>query len=123
MVQFHMKLAALYGIDHARTLAILTESHYRYNLKDKKEKLVQYAERVWGITDGSDEEKAEKAIVKTTEFFHSIGIKTKLSEYTSEFKGTAEEIESRFESRGMKGIGERGTLTPQDAKKIVELAY
>ncbi len=117
------ELTALYGIDHARTLAILTESHYRYNLKDKKEKLVQYAERVWGITDGSDEEKAEKAIVKTTEFFHSIGIKTKLSEYTSEFKGTTEEIESRFESRGMKGIGERGTLTPQDAKKIVELAY
>ena len=117
------ELTALYGIDHARTLAILTESHYRYNLKDKKEKLVQYAERVWGITDGSDEEKAEKAIVKTTEFFHSIGIKTKLSEYTSEFKGTTEEIESRFESRGMKGIGERGMLTPQDAKKIVELAY
>ncbi len=117
------ELTALYGIDHARTLAILTESHYRYNLKDKKEKLVQYAERVWGITNGNDEEKAEKAILRTTEFFHSIGIKTKLSEYTSEFKGTAEEIESRFESRGMKGIGERGTLTPQDAKKIVELAY
>ena len=117
------ELTALYGIDHARTLAILTESHYRYNLETKKEKLVQYAERVWGIKNGSDAEKAEQAIEKTTEFFHSIGIKTKLSEYTSEYKGTAEEIETRFESRGMKGIGERGTLTPQDAKKIVEMSY
>lgn len=117
------ELTALYGIDHARTLAILTESHYTYNLESKKEKLVQYAERVWGITEGNDNEKAEKAIAKTTGFFHSIGIQTKLSEYTNDFNGTAEEIENRFESRGMKGIGERGTLTPQDVKKIVEMAY
>ena len=117
------ELTALYGIDHARTLAILTENHYRYNFNDKIEKLVQYAERVWGIAEGSDTEKAEKAIVKTTEFFHSIGIKTKLSEYTPKFDGTAEEIESRFESRGMTGIGERGTLSPQDVKKIVEMSY
>ena len=117
------ELTALYGIDHARTLAILTESHYRYNVDSKKDKLVQYAERVWGILDGNDSEKAEKAIEKTTEFFHSIGIKTKLSEYTSEFEGAAKEIETRFESRGMTGIGERGTLTPQDVKKIVEMSY
>ena len=78
---------------------------------------------VWGILDGNDSEKAEKAIEKTTEFFHSIGIKTKLSEYTSEFEGAAKEIETRFESRGMTGIGERGTLTPQDVKKIVEMSY
>ncbi len=45
------ELTALYGIDHARTLAIITESHYTVNLEDKKEKLAQYAERVWNVTE------------------------------------------------------------------------
>lgn len=40
------ELTALYDIDHARTLAILTPSHYRYNFESKKEKLAQYAERI-----------------------------------------------------------------------------
>ncbi|WP_372793817.1 iron-containing alcohol dehydrogenase, partial [Lutibacter sp.] len=35
------ELTALFGIDHARTLAIITESHYTYNLESKKEKLAQ----------------------------------------------------------------------------------
>jgi NADP-dependent alcohol dehydrogenase len=30
------ELTALFGIDHARTLAIIAESHYTYNLEDKK---------------------------------------------------------------------------------------
>ena len=117
------ELTALYGIDHARTLAILTESHYSYNIESKKEKLVQYAERIWGIKSGDDNSKAKTAIQKTTEFFHSIGIKTKLSEYIEDYEGTAEEIEKRFEERGLKGIGEHGKLTPKDAKKIVTMAY
>lgn len=117
------ELTALYGIDHARTLAILTGSHYSYNFETKKEKLAQYAERVWGITEGSLEERAKIGIEKTVAFFHSIGIKTKLSEYTSEFEGTGSEIARRLEERGMIALGEHGTLTPKDAEKIVELSY
>lgn len=117
------ELTALYGIDHARTLAILTESHYTYNLESKKEKLAQYAERVWDIKEGSMDEKARAGIEKTTAFFHAIGIKTKLSEYVENFEGTAQEISKRFTERGMTGIGEHGKLSPQDAEKIVEMAY
>ncbi|MFK8045186.1 MAG: iron-containing alcohol dehydrogenase, partial [Crocinitomicaceae bacterium] len=82
------ELTALFGIDHARTLAILAGSHYTYNLETKKEKLAQYASRVWGITDGTIEEKAKIGIDKTVGFFHSIGIDTKLSDYTKEYAGT-----------------------------------
>jgi len=117
------ELTALYGIDHARTLAILTGSHYTYNFETKKEKLAQYAERVWKVTEGSLEEKAKKGIDKTVGFFHSIGIDTKLSEYTNEYEGTGSEIARRFNERGMTGVGEHGTLTPSDAQKIVEQAY
>lgn len=117
------ELTALYGIDHARTLAILTEHHYRYNLESKKEKLAQYAERVWNIQEGDINSKAKKAIEKTTDFFHFMGIKTKLSEYTNDYQGTAEIIKKRFEQRGLNGIGEHGKLSPTDVLEIVQRAY
>ena len=117
------ELTALYGIDHARTLAILTKSHYLYNLDTKKEKLAQYAERVWGISEGTDEEKAKQAINKTEAFFNTLGIDTRLSDYEDNYQGTAEKIAETFEKRGWKGIGEHGKLTPNDVKQIIEMAY
>jgi len=117
------ELTALFGIDHARTLAIITESHYKVNLEDKQEKLAQYAERVWNVTEGTLEEKALAGIKKTTEFFHSLGIDTKLSDYTKYYKGTAEIISKRFKERGWNGIGEKGKVTPSIVEKIVEMSY
>jgi len=117
------ELTALYGIDHARTLAIITESHYTVNIEDKKEKLAQYAKRVWNVTEGTLEERALAGIQKTTEFFHSLDIDTKLSEYTKDYKGTAQIISKRFEERGWKGIGEKGKVTPVLVEKIVEMSY
>lgn len=117
------ELTALYGIDHARTLAIVGMPHYRYHFKAKKEKLVQYAERVWNISQGTEEEKAMKAIEKTEAFYHLLGVKTRLSEYTSDFEMAAEEIQKRFEERGWKGIGEHRSLTPKNVAEIVKMSY
>ena len=117
------ELTALFGIDHARTLAIIAPSHYRYNIETKKDKLVQYAERVWGVTEGTTEEKAKAGIDKTEDFFHSLGIKTKLSEYTSDYSGTAEIVSKRFTDRGWLGLGEHRKLAPVDAAKIIEMSY
>ena len=117
------ELTALFGIDHARTLAVLTPSHYKFNFETKKEKLAQYAERVWNITEGSLEEKARAAIDKTEAFFHELGIDTRLSEYTKEYEGTAEEIAKRFTKRGWLGLGEHQSLSPDKVEKIVKMAY
>jgi NADP-dependent alcohol dehydrogenase len=117
------ELTALFGIDHARTLAIIGPSHYTYNFENKKEKLAQYAERVWKVTDGTLEEKAKAGIEKTKAFYNSLGIKTSLSEYTDDYKGTAEIISKRFTERGWKGLGERQNVTPSDVEKIVEMSY
>ncbi|WP_224488655.1 iron-containing alcohol dehydrogenase [Robertkochia flava] len=117
------ELTALYGIDHARTLAIITESHYKYNFEAKKEKLAQYGERVWNINEGSIDDKAYAAIEKTTAFFKSLGIDTKLSDYTNEYDGTAEEIAKRFTDRGWLGLGEHQSLSPKKVEKIVKMAY
>lgn len=117
------ELTALFGIDHARTLAIVAPSHYRFNFEAKKEKLAQYGKRVWGLTGDNIDEVAKAAIVKTEEFFHSMDIKTTLSEYTEDYKGTAEKISGRFTARGWNGIGEHKSLTPADVQQIVEMSY
>jgi len=117
------ELTAMFGIDHARTLAVILPSHYEYNFEAKKEKLAQYGKRVWGLNSGSTDEIAREAIAKTVAFFHSLEIDTKLSDYTDEYKGTAEKINKRFTERGWLGLGEHKNLTPADVQKIVEMSY
>ncbi|MCK0123913.1 iron-containing alcohol dehydrogenase [Gelidibacter sp. F2691] len=117
------ELTALFGIDHARTLAVIAPSHYKYNFEAKKEKLAQYAERVWNITEGTTDDKAYAAIERTVAFFHELGIDTKLSDYTKDYEGTAETISKRFTERGWLGLGEHQTLSPDKVEKIVKMAY
>lgn len=117
------ELTALFGIDHARTLAIIAPSHYTFNFESKKEKLAQYGERVWNITEGNTDDKARAAIEKTVTFFHELGIDTKLSDYTNDYDGTAEEISKRFTDRGWLGLGEHQNLSPEKVEEIVKMAY
>ncbi|MTI31572.1 iron-containing alcohol dehydrogenase [Xanthovirga aplysinae] len=117
------ELTALYGIDHARTLAIIAPSHYRFNFENKKDKLAQFGERVFDLREGTKEEKAKAAIEKMEDFFHSLEIKTRLSEYTPAYKGTASIISKRFNQRSWLGIGEHKNLTPDHVEKIVEMSY
>ena len=117
------ELTAMYGIDHAGTLAILAGNHYRYNFETKKEKLAQYAERVWNITNGTLEERAHAGINKTDEFFKSLGIDIKLSEYTKDYSETGSTVAKRFTERGWLGLGEHKSLAPSDAQKIIEMSY
>jgi NADP-dependent alcohol dehydrogenase len=117
------ELTALFGIDHARTLAIVAPSHYKYNFETKKEKLAQYGERVWNITEGNTEDKAHAAIEKTVAFFHALGIDTKLSDYTKDYEGTAEIIAQRFTDRGWLGLGEHQALSPDKVEEILKMSY
>lgn len=117
------ELTALYEIDHARTLAIIAPSLYKVMFETKKDKLAQYGQRVWNITGNSTEEIAEKAIEKTVEFFHTMGMKTKISENTENYENTANFIVSRFEERGWKAMGEKQNITPEKVREIVEMSY
>jgi NADP-dependent alcohol dehydrogenase len=118
------ELTALYEIDHARTLAIIAPSLYKVMFETKKDKLAQYGERVFNITGNSVDEKAQKAIQKTIEFFHEMGMKTKLSENTTDdYKKTADFIVNRFQERGWKALGEKQNITPDKVREIVEMSY
>ena len=117
------ELTALYEIDHARTLAIIAPNLYKVMFDTKKDKLAQYGKRVWNIQGNSTEEIAEKAIEKTVEFFHKMGMKTKISENTANYENTADFIVNRFEERGWKGLGEKQNVTIEKVRAIVEMSY
>lgn len=112
------ELTALHGIDHARTLAIIGPQLFRYKLTNKKEKLEQYGKRVFGLTGDC----ANEAIDKTIAFFESMGIQTKLSDYTSNYGDTPEIVKQRFAERGWESLGERQDISSDDAKEIVLMA-
>lgn len=115
------ELTALHGIDHARTLAIVFPALLRYKSESKKEKLLQYGDRVWGIASGSESERLEATIQATVDFFESLGIKTRLSDYEVG-RDTIDTIIRRFEERGVKDLGERADIQIQDVKEILTLS-
>lgn len=116
------ELTALYGIDHARSLAIIGPNLYRVLFETKKGKLAQYGKRIFHLT-GTEEEIAMQAIDKTVEFFHIMGMQTKLSECTADYEKAADFIVNRFEKRGWKALGERQNITLEKVKSIVEMSY
>lgn len=117
------ELTALYEIDHAKTLAIIGPNLYRVMFDSKKEKLAQYGKRVWNIEGNNEDEIAQQAIDKTVAFFHTMGMKTKLSENTENYQQTADFIVNRFEERGWKALGEKQNVTIDKVKAIVEMSY
>ena len=117
------ELTALYEIDHARTLAIIAPNLYRVLFETKKEKLAQFGQRVFNINATTQDEIAEKAIDKMVEFFHEMGMKTKLSENTSNYLEAANFITNRFTERGWKNLGEKQNITPEKVREIVEMSY
>ena len=116
------ELTALYGIDHARTLAVVGPNLYRVMFETKKGKLAQYGKRIFNLT-GTDDEIANEAINKTVAFFHTMGMDTKLSDYTKDFETTATFIVDRFKERGWLGLGEKQNITLEKVKEIVEMSY
>jgi NADP-dependent alcohol dehydrogenase len=88
----------------------------------KKGKLAQYGKRIFNLT-GTEDEIAKQAIEKTVEFFHTMGMDTKLSDYTKEYDETADFIVNRFEERGWLGLGEKQNITLEKVKSIVEMSY
>lgn len=115
------ELTAFYGIDHARTLAIIAPRLFENQFENKKQKLVQYGKRVWEL-DGNDDEVAKAAIEKTEQFFQLLEIPTHISDYTDPSPEIAKIIRERFEERGWTEMGERKAILLSDVESIVAVA-
>ncbi|HBK31362.1 MAG TPA: alcohol dehydrogenase [Porphyromonadaceae bacterium] len=115
--QIGHELTALHGTTHGHSLAIVMPATLRV-LKDQKHaKLLQYGERIFGITEGSEEERVDKAIEKTEAFYRSLGLTTRLSEENIGME-TINLIADRFNDRGV-AYGENHNVTGDVAKEIL----
>ncbi|MEH2111045.1 iron-containing alcohol dehydrogenase [Nostoc sp.] len=115
------ELTALHGLDHAQTLAVVLPSTLTIRRDRKWQKLLQYAEQVWGIVDGSEEERVTEAITKTRNFFESVGVRTRLSDYGVRLD-TIPVIIERFEKRGTVALGEYKDVNSQVIEQILTLS-
>lgn len=115
------ELTATHGIDHARTLAIVLPALLQERRVPKQAKLLQYAERVWGITTGTDDERITAAIERTRDFFESMGIRTRLSGYGLGADAIGPLI-AQLEAHGMVKLGEQREITPAVSRRILEAA-
>lgn len=113
------ELTALYGIDHGRTLAIVLPGNMNIRRKVKGDKIIQYGERVWNITQGTDDEKINKTIEKTVEFFESLGVPTTLAPYNIG-ADVCKTVSQRLTSRGLTKFGEAGDITPEVVEAILK---
>lgn len=112
------ELTALHGITHGQTLAIVYPGMLRTLSEKKKEKLLQFGERIWGITSGINGNRISQTIEKTETFFKQLGLHTRLSE-EGIGEDTINEIEKRFNMRKV-AYGEDADITGYEAKKILE---
>lgn len=115
------ELTALHGLDHAQTLAVVLPSTLSIKRDRKWQKLLQYGERVWGIVEGDEEERVDLAIAKTRNFFESVGVRTRLSDYGVGLD-TIPVIIDRFEKRGFVALGEHKDVNPQTVEQILTLS-
>jgi NADP-dependent alcohol dehydrogenase len=115
------ELTALFGIEHARSLAAVLPAVLRHRRTQKRDKLVQYGARVFGSTEGPAEGRAERAIAKTEEFFRALGVPARLSPYGVRAGDLPRVIASLKASRRVR-LGEKLDVTLDDVTQVLTLA-
>lgn len=112
------ELTALAGITHGASLAIVMAGTMSVLREQKRDKILQYGARVWGITGGTLEERVEATIARTREFFRSLGLAVTLTE-AGIGDDVIAEVEARF-NRLNAGYGEAGNVNGTIARQILE---
>lgn len=113
------ELTALYGIDHAQSLAVVLPGMLRHQRAPKRAKLLQYADRVWQLRDGDEDARIDQAIDRTEHFFRSLGVATRLADYKIPHEAI-ELVAGRVAKRRTK-LGEHQDVGEQEVKEILTL--
>ena len=114
------EITAIHGLDHAQTLAIVLPNLMTHQKETKREKLLQYAERVWALDPG-EEESIDRAILLTRDFFERMGTPTNFKGYGIE-DPNINQIINKLEEHGMTALGEHGNIDLEASREILEAA-
>jgi NADP-dependent alcohol dehydrogenase len=115
------ELTAMHDLDHAQTLAIVLPALLVEKKAQKREKLLQYADRVWGLREGSEDSRIDGAIAATRAFFEQMGVPTKMSDYQLDGSSIPALIK-KLDQHGMTALGEHQDITLDVSQRIYEAA-
>ena len=115
------ELTVLHGLDHAQTLAVVLPAMLQVRRAEKRQKLLQYAERVWGLRAGDDDMRIDQAIAHTRSFFESLQVPTRLSAYGIGVEAIPALL-AQLERHGMVALGERQNVDLAQSRQVYELA-
>ncbi len=112
------ELTALYGLDHAQSLAALLPAVMAERREAKREKLAQYAARVWGLADLPEAQAIDGAIARTRAFFASLGVATDLAGYGLD-AAAIPAVLGQLRRHNRVQLGERGEVTLAVVEQIL----
>jgi len=115
------ELTALHGLDHAQTLAVVLPAMLQVRREEKRGKLLQYAERIWGLREGDENARIDQAIERTRQFFESLQVPTRLSGYGIG-RDAIPALVAQLERHGMVALGEHQNFKIEGSRQVYELA-
>ncbi|ENY6493947.1 TPA: iron-containing alcohol dehydrogenase [Vibrio parahaemolyticus] len=114
------ELTALWGVDHARSLAIIQPSLLRNQMQFKRAKLEQMGRNVFGLESSDD--LAERTIEAIEAFYHQLGVATQLDNHGESREQAIDAIIDQLNKHGMTVLGENQAITLERSREILELA-
>jgi NADP-dependent alcohol dehydrogenase len=114
------ELTALYGVDHARSLAIVQPSLLRVQLESKSAKLSQMGKNVFGLEESDD--IAIRTIDAIEAFYQSLEVATQLTEHEGDKQSAVNAVVEKLKGNKMLSLGETGAITPEVSEQILNLA-
>jgi NADP-dependent alcohol dehydrogenase len=115
------ELTGAYGIDHARTLSIVLPAVMKIRKEAKREKILQYAERIWNLTVGDEDSRIQRAIELTEQFFTAMQVPTRLS-HVDLGEAQIDGLIEKLTKHGMVKLGEHKAVTPDVSREILVAA-
>lgn len=115
------ELTGAYGIDHARTLSIVLPAVMKIRKEAKRDKLLQYAQRIWNLTDGDEDTRIHRAIELTEQFFTAMQVPTRLS-HVDLAEPQIDGLIDKLTQHGMVKLGEHKAVTPDVSREILVAA-
>ncbi|GHG73725.1 NADH-dependent alcohol dehydrogenase [Alishewanella longhuensis] len=115
------EITALYGLDHAQTLAIVLPALMQQQRQQKRAKLLQYGQRVWQLQHQDEERLIDEAISHTRHFFERMGVPTRLTDYGLNAEVVDKLVEKLVQHKMVK-LGEHGDITPEVSRSILQQA-
>jgi NADP-dependent alcohol dehydrogenase len=113
------EITALYGLDHAQTLAIVLPALMQQQRQQKREKLLQFGRRVWQLHHQDEERLIDDTIAHTRGFFEQMGVPTRLADYGIA-ADAVEQLVAKLEAHGMVKLGEHGDITLDVSRQILQ---